>query len=216
MRHQVALVTNARLRQNKKTRRARIMKTFAELNFPGRLIAVEGLDGSGKSTQIYLLKRWLEAEGIKVYFSEWNSSELVKSATSKGKKRELLTPMGLRTLSSRDPAYRGRYEGDASQRDAAYHQGTVWPWLIGPFVDAWLRVHGDDAMHRAQARRRFLVPMLESRVVAGPGHLCEIADGDDPHTSRGCPFQAWSLGEWIRMWSRTEAPLTASRSAASA
>jgi dTMP kinase len=69
-----------------------MMKTFAELIFPGRLVAVEGLDGSGKSTQIYLLKRWLEAEGIKVYFSEWNSSELVKSATSKGKKRELLTP----------------------------------------------------------------------------------------------------------------------------
>src|SRR5215831_18403777 len=71
---------------------ASLMKTFAQLGFPGRLIAVEGLDGSGKSTQIYLLKRWLEAEGIKVYFSEWNSSELVKSATSKGKKRELLTP----------------------------------------------------------------------------------------------------------------------------
>ena len=68
------------------------MKTFAELNFPGRLIAVEGLDGSGKSTQIYLLKRWLELQGLKVYFSEWNSSELVKAATSKGKKRELLTP----------------------------------------------------------------------------------------------------------------------------
>ena len=68
------------------------MKTFAELNFPGRLIAVEGLDGSGKSTQIYLLKRWLELQNLKVYFSEWNSSELVKAATSKGKKRELLTP----------------------------------------------------------------------------------------------------------------------------
>src|ERR1700722_8809931 len=68
------------------------MKTFAELHFPGRLIAVEGLDGSGKSTQIYLVKRWLEAEGIKVYFSEWNSSEIVKTATSKGKERELLTP----------------------------------------------------------------------------------------------------------------------------
>src|SRR6267142_1105453 len=68
------------------------MKTFAELKFPGRLIAVEGLDGSGKSTQIYLLKRWLELQGLKVYFSEWNSSELVKAATSKGKKRELLTP----------------------------------------------------------------------------------------------------------------------------
>ena len=67
-------------------------KTFAELNFPGRLLAVEGLDGSGKSTQIYLLKRWLELQGLKVYFSEWNSSELVKNATSKGKKRALLTP----------------------------------------------------------------------------------------------------------------------------
>src|SRR6266851_3614855 len=69
-----------------------MLKTFAELKFPGRLIAVEGLDGSGKSTQIYLLRRWLQVQGLKVYFSEWNSSELVKAATSKGKKRELLTP----------------------------------------------------------------------------------------------------------------------------
>jgi dTMP kinase len=85
-----------------------IMKTFAELNFPGRLIAVEGLDGSGKSTQIYLLKRWLEAEGIKVYFSEWNSSELVKSATSKGKKRELLTPTTFSLIHATD--FGDRYE----------------------------------------------------------------------------------------------------------
>lgn len=84
------------------------MKTFAELNFPGRLIAVEGLDGSGKSTQIYLLKRWLEAEGIKVYFSEWNSSELVKSATSKGKKRELLTPTTFSLIHATD--FADRYE----------------------------------------------------------------------------------------------------------
>ena len=67
-------------------------KTFAELGFTGRLVAVEGLDGSGKSTQIYLLRRWLEVQGLKVFFSEWNSSDLVKAATSKGKKRELLTP----------------------------------------------------------------------------------------------------------------------------
>ncbi|HTQ52033.1 MAG TPA: thymidylate kinase [Candidatus Acidoferrales bacterium] len=85
-----------------------MMKTFAELNFPGRLIAVEGLDGSGKSTQIYLLKRWLEAEGIKVYFSEWNSSELVKSATSKGKKRELLTPTTFSLIHATD--FGDRYE----------------------------------------------------------------------------------------------------------
>jgi dTMP kinase len=84
------------------------MKTFAQLGFPGRLIAVEGLDGSGKSTQIYLLKRWLEAEGVKVYFSEWNSSELVKSATTKGKKRELLTPTTFSLIHATD--FADRYE----------------------------------------------------------------------------------------------------------
>src|SRR5439155_5019404 len=84
------------------------MKTFAELNFPGRLIAVEVLDGSGKSTQIYLLKRWLELQGLKVYFSEWNSSELVKAATSKGKKRELLSPTTFSLIHATD--FADRYE----------------------------------------------------------------------------------------------------------
>src|SRR3982750_210118 len=84
------------------------MKTFAELNFPGRLIAVEGLDGSGKSTQIYLLKRWLELQGLKVFFSEWNSSELVKSATSKGKSRQLLTPTTFSLIHATD--FADRYE----------------------------------------------------------------------------------------------------------
>ena len=84
------------------------MKTFAQLNFPGRLIAVEGLDGSGKSTQIYLVKRWLELQGLKVFFSEWNSSELVKSATSKGKKRELLSPTTFSLIHATD--FADRYE----------------------------------------------------------------------------------------------------------
>jgi dTMP kinase len=83
-------------------------KTFSELKFPGRLIAVEGLDGSGKSTQIYLLKRWLELQGLKVFFSEWNSSALVKSATSKGKKRELLTPSTFSLIHATD--FADRYE----------------------------------------------------------------------------------------------------------
>ena len=81
-------------------------KTFAELGFEGRLIAVEGLDGSGKSTQIYLLKRWLEMRGFKVFFSEWNSSALVKSATSKGKKQNLLTPTTFSLIHATDFADR--------------------------------------------------------------------------------------------------------------
>ncbi len=83
-------------------------KTFAELRYPGRLIAVEGLDGSGKSTQIYLLKRWMELQGLKVFFSEWNSSEVVKAATSKGKKREALTPTTFSLIHATD--FADRYE----------------------------------------------------------------------------------------------------------
>lgn len=122
--------------------------------------------------------------------------------------RELLTPMGLRSLSPREPAYRGHYEGGPWQRDSAYHQGTAWPWLVGPFVDAWLAVRGDSAAERAAVHARCLAPLVQHLGEAGLGHVSEIADGDAPHQPRGCPFQAWSLGELVRALARTSAPAT--------
>ncbi|SDV49761.1 amylo-alpha-1,6-glucosidase [Chitinasiproducens palmae] len=113
--------------------------------------------------------------------------------------RTLLTPMGLRTLAPDHPAYVGRYGGSPLNRDRAYHQGTVWPWLLGAFVDGWLRVHGNKAATRARAREQFLAPLQTHLSHAGLGHVSEIADGNWPHTPRGAPFQAWSLGELLRI-----------------
>jgi predicted glycogen debranching enzyme len=112
--------------------------------------------------------------------------------------RRLLTPLGLRSLAPGEPDYAGRYEGDAAARDAVYHQGTVWPWLIGPFVDAWIRVRTDSNRVRQEARRRFIDPLVAHLDTAGLGHVSEIADAERPFTPRGCPFQAWSLGELLR------------------
>ena len=111
----------------------------------------------------------------------------------------LVTPLGLRTLAPDDPAYIGIFRGDAYHRDHAYHQGTAWPWLAGPFVDAWLSLRGRTDAAKAEARQRFLAPLMEHLQVAGLGHVSEVADGDPPHLPGGCPFQAWSLGELIRI-----------------
>lgn len=111
----------------------------------------------------------------------------------------LWTPLGLRSLAPGEPGYTGRYTGGVGERDGAYHQGTAWPWLLGPFVDAWVRVAGDTATARREARARFLAPLLAHLDEAGLGHVSEIADGDPPHAPRGCPFQAWSVGEALRL-----------------
>jgi glycogen debranching enzyme len=111
----------------------------------------------------------------------------------------LWTPLGLRSLAPGEPGYRPRYEGDPRSRDGAYHQGTAWPWLLGPFIEAWVRVRGGGEEAKREARERFLAPLTAGLDVYGLGHLPEIADGDPPHKPRGCPFQAWSLGELLRL-----------------
>jgi predicted glycogen debranching enzyme len=112
---------------------------------------------------------------------------------------ELLTPYGLRTLSPRDPDYRGRYDGDPSARDGAYHQGTVWPWLLGPFLTAYVKVHGgtDEARRRAD---HFLDPLRAHLWEAGLGQVSEVFDGDAPHRPGGCFAQAWSVAEILRTY----------------
>jgi predicted glycogen debranching enzyme len=111
----------------------------------------------------------------------------------------LWTPNGLRSLAPGEPGYAGRYAGDGAARDGAYHQGTVWPWLLTPFVEAWVRVHGGGEAVIAGARARFLAPLLRHLDEYGLGHVSEIADGDAPHAPNGCPFQAWSVGELLRL-----------------
>ena len=110
----------------------------------------------------------------------------------------LLTPMGLRSLAPGSPGYAPRYEGNGAERDARYHQGTVWPWLIGPFVEAWLRVRRPSAKATREARERFIAPLVQLAEQTG-GHLPEIADADPPHAPRGCPCQAWSVAELLRL-----------------
>jgi glycogen debranching enzyme len=107
--------------------------------------------------------------------------------------------MGLRSLADGHPDFAPRYRGGPAERDAVYHQGTVWPWLIGPFVEAWVRVRGGGAKWRDQARAAFVDPLIEHLAEAGVGHISEIADAEAPHSPGGCPFQAWSLGELLRL-----------------
>jgi predicted glycogen debranching enzyme len=114
-------------------------------------------------------------------------------------RRQLLTPVGLRSLAPEHPDYKPTYDGDLGSRDAAYHQGTVWPWLIGPFVDAWLKVYPED---RATARR-FLEGLVPHLGAGGVGTISEIFDAEPPFIERGCIAQAWSVAELLRCWVRT-------------
>jgi predicted glycogen debranching enzyme len=120
----------------------------------------------------------------------------------KAGQEQLLPPIGLRSLSPHHPDFKPKYFGDLRARDAAYHQGTVWAWLIGPFIDAWLRVHPED---RAGARKHLqgFVPHLNEGCI---GSINEIFDAQSPFVPRGCIAQAWSVAEVLRAWVKTEPP----------
>jgi glycogen debranching enzyme len=114
--------------------------------------------------------------------------------------KHLLTPYGLRTLSPDDPNYKGMYVGGQFERDQAYHQGTVWPFLIGPFIDGFLKVNNFDYKAKKKAAQ-FLEPLILHMSEEGClGSISEIFDGDSPHQPRGCFAQAWSVAEVIRAY----------------
>jgi glycogen debranching enzyme len=110
---------------------------------------------------------------------------------------KLYTPVGLRTLSPDDPSYHAVYAGDPRAREAAYHQGTVWAWLLGPYLTALVRVHGAAGRKKARA----VIAALEPRLAeAGVGSLSEVFDGEAPHSPRGCIARAWSVAEVLRAY----------------
>lgn len=113
--------------------------------------------------------------------------------------QKLLTPVGLRSLSPDDPEYKPIYAGDLRSRDGAYHQGTVWAWLIGPFVDAWLKVHPQ----KREEARKFLSVFPKHLSDNGVGTISEVFDARAPHLAGGCIAQAWSVAEVLRSWIKT-------------
>lgn len=156
---------------------------------------IEGSGPESKPDASIRPNQILAVGGLPVNLLRANKARAVVDAVE----RSLLTPLGLRSLAPGSPDYRPRYEGDGASRDSTYHQGTVWPWLLGPFIEAWVRVRGDTTEARDEARRRFFQSALNHLNEAGLGHISEIADGESPHTPRGCPFQAWSVAEMLRV-----------------
>jgi glycogen debranching enzyme len=113
--------------------------------------------------------------------------------------QQLLTPVGLRSLAPGSPDYKPQYYGDLRSRDAAYHQGTVWGWLIGPFIDAWIKLHPE----RHTEARKFLEGFIPHLKEACVGSISEVFDAEPPYTPRGCIAQAWSVAEALRCWIKT-------------
>ena len=113
---------------------------------------------------------------------------------------KLVTPVGLRSLAPGHPDYKSKYFGDLRARDAAYHQGTVWAWLIGPFLDAWKKTHPEAKAEYQQFLSGFAAHLDEACI----GTIGEVFNAEAPYSPRGCAAQAWSVSEVLRCWNPTE------------
>ncbi len=193
-----ALAVGERLDPALSSLRERATSSFAA-RFPrgdGALFDVVDADGiPGNDDPTFRPNQVFAVGGLPLALLEGPAARALVDAVE----QRLWTPAGLRSLDPADPRYRARYDGGPVGRDEAYHQGTVWTWLAGPFVEAWLRVRGNTSAARAEARRRFYLPLLARMNLAGIGHLAEIADAEPPHAPRGAPFQAWSIAELNRI-----------------
>ncbi len=174
---------------------ARIRRSFRETfwvpegNYLGDVFRDGVLDAAVRPNQLF---------AVSLPFSPLDPRE--QAGVVRKVREELLTPCGLRTLSPADPAYRGFYRGNGAVRDAAYHQGTVWPWLLGPFGEAALHVAKDRGREKEMLRTtlgKFLRNHLRE---AGVGSVSEVFDGNAPHRPGGCTAQAWSIAELIRLF----------------
>jgi glycogen debranching enzyme len=151
------------------------------------VVSADGVDESIRPNQIFAASLYHQI------LSAQQARAMVETV-----QRELLTPLGLRTLPQRDSRYVPRYVGGPGARDAAYHQGTVWPWLMGPFLEAYLKVNEWSVAARQQASQ-WLLPFADHLAEAGLGQVSEICDAEPPHAPRGCFAQAWSVGEILRV-----------------
>jgi predicted glycogen debranching enzyme len=170
---------------------ARVRASFDRFWNPERGCCFDVLDGPGGGPDPALRPNQLLAVSLPASALSPARQRAVVEACA----RHLLTSYGLRSLGPDDPAYRGRYAGDALARDGAYHQGTVWAWLLGPFALAHHRVHGDR-----EAARAFLAPLAHHLADYGVGSIAEVFDGDPPFAPGGCVAQAWSVAETLRAW----------------
>lgn len=161
-------------------------------------VLLESADERGSSTQTpprFRGEQILAIGGLpKMCLRLDRAVKLMKNIENK-----LLTPLGLRSLDPDHPDYVGCLEGDIFHRSLAFGNGAVWPWLLGPYVEAWIRIRGNTDEAKLEARQRFLSFVSRSVFEGGLGHLPEICDGDEPHTHRGCPFYARAVSEIIRL-----------------